>query len=53
MGALDGVLSEAESRFGISNTKATFLMSNLLGLIQGQSGGFERVSRSISSSGSR
>src|SRR5579885_752554 len=39
MGVLDGVLSEAESRFGISNTKATSLMSNLLGLIQGQSGG--------------
>lgn len=39
MGALDGVLSEAESRFGLSSSKASSLLSGLLNLVQEQTGG--------------
>src|SRR5262245_54712618 len=43
MGALDSVLSEAESRFGISNNKATNLMSGLLVLVTEQPGGLSSL----------
>ena len=39
MGALDMVLSEVESKFGLSGGKATSLLSSLLSLINDQNGG--------------
>jgi outer membrane protein OmpA-like peptidoglycan-associated protein/uncharacterized protein YidB (DUF937 family) len=39
MGTLDMVLNEAESRFGLSEGKASSLLSSLLALINEQSGG--------------
>jgi uncharacterized protein YidB (DUF937 family) len=38
MGAIDLVMDEVQSRFGISSTKATSLLSGLLAFMQ-QSGG--------------
>ena len=38
MGSLDAVIDEAESRFGLSNTKATSLLSGLLGYIHTSGG---------------
>ncbi len=49
MGALDQVLSEVQSRFGISESKASSLLSGLLSLINGQADGvtgfFDRFKR--------
>ena len=49
MGALDLVLSEVQSRFGISESKANSLLSGLLSLINDQADGvtgfFDRLKR--------
>jgi len=39
MGAMDLLVNEVESRFGLSGSKATSLLGSILGLIQEQSGG--------------
>ena len=39
MGAMDLLVNEVESRFGLSGGKATSLLASILGLIQEQSGG--------------
>jgi uncharacterized protein YidB (DUF937 family) len=39
MGAIDMVMNEGQSRYGLSDTKAGWLLSGLLSLITQQSGG--------------
>jgi len=39
VGAIDLVMNEVQSRFGLSDTKASSLLSGLLSLITQQSGG--------------